>query len=182
MNRNKVLLVDQNDTIIGEMEKLSAHEQGKLHRAFSVFIFNNKGELLLQQRASHKYHGADLWTNTCCSHPQPGEETLLSAKERLDYEMGMDCELTWLYSFLYHAQVENKLTEHELDHVFVGYADQDPTINPDEVRDYKWLPVSDILSDIKRNPSHYTVWFKESLPEVISKIKSKILVNTDLSS
>lgn len=171
MNRNKVVLVDEKDNPIGEMEKLMAHEQGRLHRAFSVFIFNAKGELLLQQRANHKYHGADLWTNTCCSHPQWGEDVLGSAVERLNHEMGMDCGLKWVYSFLYHAQVENNLIEHELDHVFIGYSDQDPIINMDEVQDYKWASVDHILMDMEKQPALYTFWFKQALPELYTKIK-----------
>lgn len=171
MDRNKVVLVDENDKPIGEMEKLMAHEQGRLHRAFSVFIFNTKGELLLQQRANHKYHGADLWANTCCSHPQWGEDVLVSATERLNHEMGMDCDLKWVYSFLYHAQVENNLIEHELDHVFIGYSEHDPVINEDEVQDYKWVTIDELLADMKNHPSHYTVWFKQALPELLSEIK-----------
>lgn len=170
MERNNVVLVDENDHAIAEMEKLVAHEQGCLHRAFSVFVFNNKGELLLQQRASHKYHGAGLWTNTCCSHPQWGETVVLSAQERLNYEMGLKCDLILVYSFIYNERVENNLTEHELDYVFVGYSDQNPVLNKDEVQDYKWMDSDEILSDIKNNPSHYTVWFKQAFPELLSKI------------
>jgi len=122
MERNNVVLVDENDNAIGEMEKLTAHKQGQLHRAFSVFIFNDKGELLLQQRASHKYHGAGLWTNTCCSHPQSGEDVGSSAQERLNYEMGLKCDLKFVDSFIYNEQVENNLIEHELNYVFIGYS------------------------------------------------------------
>lgn len=172
MERNNVVLVDENDNAIAEMEKLMAHEQGRLHRAFSVFIFNDKGELLLQQRASHKYHGAGLWTNTCCSHPQWGETVALSAEERLIYEMGLKCDLRLVYSFIYNERVENNLTEHELDYVFVGYSDQCPVLNKDEVQDYKWMNADEILSDIKNSPSHYTVWFRQAFPELLSKINS----------
>ncbi|WP_433895833.1 isopentenyl-diphosphate Delta-isomerase [Sphingobacterium mizutaii] len=172
MERNNVVLVDENDNAIAEMEKLSAHEQGYLHRAFSVFIFNGKGELLLQQRANHKYHGAGLWTNTCCSHPQWGEDVTSSAEERLIYEMGLKCDLRLVYSFIYNERVENNLTEHELDYVFVGYSDQCPVLNKDEVQDYKWINADEILSDIKNNPSHYTVWFRQAFPELLSKINS----------
>src|SRR5690606_10801431 len=147
MERNKVILVDVDDNAIGEMEKLLAHQQGELHRAFSVFIFNAKGELLLQQRAKHKYHGGGLWTNTCCSHPQWGEDVDSSALERLNYEMGLKSNLELVYSFIYYTTVENNLTEHELDHVFVGYSDQNPLPNDDEVQDYKWMNPTEILSD-----------------------------------
>lgn len=170
MERNNVVLVDENDNAIAEMEKLVAHEQGCLHRAFSVFVFNGKGELLLQQRANHKYHGAGLWTNTCCSHPQWGETVVLSAEERLNYEMGMQCDLKLVYSFIYNERVENNLTEHELDYIFVGYSDQNPVLNRDEVQDYKWINADKIISDIKNNPSRYTVWFKQAFPELLSKI------------
>lgn len=170
MERNNVVLVDESDNAIAVMEKLIAHEQGWLHRAFSVFIFNGKGELLLQQRAGHKYHGASLWTNTCCSHPQWGENVALSAEERLNYEMGLKCDLKLIYSFIYNERVENNLTEHELDYVFVGYSDQSPVLNRDEAQDYKWMNADEIILDIKNNPSHYTVWFKQAFPELLSKI------------
>lgn len=171
MERNKVVLVDREDNAIGEMEKLLAHQQGELHRAFSVFIFNAKGELLLQQRAKHKYHGGGLWTNTCCSHPQWGEDVGSSAVERLNYEMGLESDLELVYSFIYHTPVENNLTEHELDYVFIGYSDQNPLPNDDEVQDYKWMNPTEILSDINKHPSHYTVWFKRAFPELLLKIE-----------
>lgn len=172
MERSNVVLVDENDNALGEMEKLIAHEQGQLHRAFSVFIFNDEGKILLQQRADHKYHGAGLWTNTCCSHPQWREEVAASASERLNYEMGLQCDLTWIYSFIYHAAVENNLIEHELDYVFVGYTNLDPTLNTDEAQDYKWMYIDEILLDIKNNPFRYTVWFKQAFPELLSKINT----------
>ncbi len=178
MERNKVILVDKNDNPLGEMEKLDAHIQGKLHRAFSVFIFNDKGELLLQQRASHKYHGGGLWTNTCCSHPQPEDkDTKSSAVQRLHDEMGLLCDLEWIYSFIYNEAVENNLIEHELDHVFIGYINATPTINTDEVQDFKWMGITEILSDIKDNPTHYTVWFKQAFPELISKNRNKWIMS-----
>jgi len=173
LERNKVILVDKNDNPLGEMEKQEAHIQGKLHRAFSVFIFNDKGELLLQQRASHKYHGGGLWTNTCCSHPQPEDkDTISSAVQRLHDEMGLPCDLEWIYSFIYNEAVENNLIEHELDHVFIGYSNTTPMINTDEVQDFKWMGVAEILSDIKDNPTHYTVWFKQAFPELILKTEA----------
>lgn len=170
MDRNNVVLVDKNDNEIGIMEKLAAHEQGHLHRAFSVFIFNDQAELLLQQRANHKYHGAGLWTNTCCSHPQWGEDIGASAMERLNHEMGLKCGLKFLYSFIYKERVENNLIEHELDYVFIGYSNQNPILNRDEVQDYKWLKKDEILTDIKENPLRYTVWFKKAFPELIARI------------
>ncbi|MFD1769193.1 isopentenyl-diphosphate Delta-isomerase [Sphingobacterium suaedae] len=173
MERNNVVLVDENDNAIAEMEKLAAHEQGYLHRAFSVFIFNDKEELLLQQRANHKYHGAGLWTNTCCSHPQWEEDVDSSAKERLKYEMGLTCDLRLIYSFIYNERVENNLTEHELDYIFIGHSNQSPVLNQDEAQDYKWMNADEILMDIKVNPSHYTVWFRQAFPELLSKIDKR---------
>lgn len=171
MERNKVVLVDIEDNAIGEMEKLLAHQQGELHRAFSVFIFNDEGALLLQKRAAHKYHGGGLWTNTCCSHPQWSEDITISAVERLDYEMGIKCDLKLIYSFIYNEPVENNLIEHELDYVFIGQTNQNPVLNKDEASDYKWMKTTEILSDINENPSHYTVWFKQAFPELLSKIE-----------
>lgn len=171
MDRNKVVLVDEDDQAIDVMDKLAAHEQGQLHRAFSVFIFNDQNQLLLQQRADHKYHGAGLWANTCCSHPQWEEDVAASARERLNYEMGIDCDLKWVYAFIYKEQVENNLIEHELDHVFIGHSNAQPTIHEEEVRDYKWMHVEDILADMEANPSHYTVWFRQALPTLAAKMK-----------
>lgn len=171
LERNKVILVDKNDQPLGEMEKLNAHIEGRLHRAFSIFIFNDQGELLLQQRAKHKYHGGGLWTNTCCSHPQPQEhDTKASAVQRLQFEMGLHCELKWVYSFIYQEKVENNLTEHELDHVYIGYSNEEPTLNEDEVQDYKWLDPAEVLADIKSRPAHYTVWFKQAFPKLLQKM------------
>ncbi len=171
MERNKVILVDSNDNALGEMEKLEAHQQGRLHRAFSVFIFNSEGHLLLQQRAANKYHGGGLWTNTCCSHPQWGEDVKKGAIDRLAFEMGIVCDLELVYTFIYKEPVENNLIEHEFDHVFVGYSNQNPTFNKDEVQAYKWMPVEDILAAMKTQPLDYTVWFRMALPELLSKFK-----------
>ncbi|MDF2475264.1 MAG: isopentenyl-diphosphate delta-isomerase [Sphingobacterium sp.] len=171
MNRNNVVLVDENDQALGQMDKLSAHQQGLLHRAFSIFIFNGSGELLLQQRAFDKYHGGGLWTNTCCSHPQLGEDLLDSAQERLFFEMGISCQLTFSFSFIYHAEVENNLIEHEYDHVFTGYFSADPIPNPAEAADFRWCPLEEVLADISVHPEHYTYWFKAALPQVINKIQ-----------
>lgn len=171
MERNKVVLVDIEDNAIGEMEKLLAHQRGELHRAFSVFIFNDEGALLLQKRAANKYHGGGLWTNTCCSHPQWSEDITMSAMDRLYYEMGIKCDLKLIYSFIYNEPVENNLIEHELDYVFIGQTNQNPVLNKDEASDYKWMNTVEILSDINENPSHYTVWFKQAFPELLSKIE-----------
>ncbi len=155
------------------MEKLLAHETGELHRAFSVFVFDDNDRLLLQQRASHKYHGADLWTNTCCSHPQWDEDVTLSAKERLTYEMGMDCDLKFSHAFIYQTPVENNLIEYEYDYVFVGYSNLEPVINLNEVQNFKWMSIKDILMDIDVHPNSYTYWFKVALPLVIKDLKKE---------
>lgn len=171
MNRDNVVLVDHFDKPLGIIDKLEAHKLGRLHRAFSVFIFNNNGEMLLQQRALNKYHGAGLWTNTCCSHPQWSENIKSSALERLNFEMGINCDLDHLFTFEYRAEVENRLIEHEIDHVFIGQSDVDPVLNDDEVNDYIWLPFDYIENDIKLRPHIYTVWFKQALPQVIEMMR-----------
>ena len=158
--QEQVILVDELDNAIGTMEKMEAHEKGLLHRAFSVFIFNDKGELLLQQRAITKYHSAGLWTNTCCSHPRPSETTLDAAKRRLKEEMGLTCDVNHKTSFIYKTNFDNGLIEHEFDHVFFGNCDQEPSINPEEVESYLWMDVIIIIDDIKRDPEKYTSWFK----------------------
>lgn len=160
MNKERVILVDIHDNPIGEMEKLKAHVEAKLHRAFSVFIFNTKGELLLQQRALDKYHSPGLWTNTCCSHQRAGETNIEAGKRRLFEEMGFACELKEVFWFIYRADFDNGLTEHELDHVMIGQYDLSPEINPEEVAAYKWMPLEDVKSDMESNPQKYTVWFK----------------------
>ncbi|WP_417362067.1 isopentenyl-diphosphate Delta-isomerase [Galbibacter sp.] len=155
-----VVLVDEDDRQIGLMEKIEAHEKAMLHRAFSVFVFNDKGETLLQQRAAHKYHSPGLWANTCCSHQRDGESNLEAGMRRLQEEMGFTTELEEVLSFIYHAPFDNGLTEHEYDHILVGKYNQDPNVNPDEVASWKWVSLKDIKADIAEHPSHYTAWFK----------------------
>lgn len=160
----KVILVDEQDLEVGEMEKLEAHEKGVLHRAFSVFIFNEKGQMLLQQRAFHKYHSGGLWTNACCSHPAPGESVEVAAVRRLQFEMGMQAsDLHIADKFLYRAEFENGLTEHELDYVLIGMAETDPVINPDEVHAFAWHSMAELTQDVENNPEKYTYWFREIL-------------------
>lgn len=166
MTKEYVVLVDENDNDIGVMEKLQAHQEGKLHRAFSIFIFNNKNEMLLQQRSLSKYHSAGLWANSCCSHPRPNETIKDAANRRLFEEMGMSCDLTIKTNFIYKSQFDNGLTEHELDYVLVGYSNQEPIINKDEVEHYKWQSVSLIKEDIAANPNHFSFWFKLALEKV----------------
>lgn len=167
--KESVILVDQNDKEIGTMEKLEAHKKGLLHRAFSVCIFNSRGETLLQKRAAHKYHSGGLWTNTCCSHPRPGEETLGAAERRLKEEMGLSCPLKEVGKLTYKTSFPNGLTEHEYDYIFVGLCDDDPTLNRDEADDFKWISQKDLRDDIERNPDSYTYWFKKLALEIFPK-------------
>lgn len=160
MREEQVILVNEQDQEIGLMSKMEAHEKAVLHRAFSVFIFNSKNELMLQQRASHKYHSPDLWTNTCCSHQRHGESNIEAGKRRLFEEMGFVTELEEKTSFIYKAPFDNGLTEHELDHIMVGYFDDAPNLNQEEVKDWKWMSLEAIKNDITINPCSYTAWFK----------------------
>lgn len=160
MTEEQVILVDENDNQIGLMPKLEAHKKAVLHRAFSVFIFNNKNELMLQQRALHKYHSPGLWTNTCCSHQRNGESNIEAGKRRLQEEMGFVTDLKETTSFIYKAPFDNGLTEHELDHIMIGNFNDNPTINPDEVADWKWMPLEAVKADMQYNPEDYTAWFK----------------------
>lgn len=163
-----VLLVDEQDNQIGVMEKMQAHKEALLHRAISVFIFNDKNEMLLQQRAAEKYHSPLLWTNACCSHPRPGEVLIDTAHRRLKEEMNMACNLSHQFSFIYKAVLEQGLTEHEYDHVFFGVSNAVPEPNPAEVADWKYMRIEDIEKDILIHPESYTIWFKLML----AKIKS----------
>jgi isopentenyl-diphosphate delta-isomerase len=156
----KVILVSEADDQLGLMEKMEAHKKGVLHRAFSVFIFNKSGQLLLQQRALGKYHSPGLWTNTCCSHQREGESNVEAGKRRLKEEMGFNCDLKEVFWFIYKADFDNGLTEHELDHVMVGYYNQDPVVNEQEVASFKWMSLKDVKDDISGNPGRYTEWFK----------------------
>ena len=160
MKEELVILVDKNDTQIGLMPKMEAHEKGILHRAFSVFVLNDDGALMLQQRALHKYHSPGLWTNTCCSHQRDGESNIQAGTRRLQEEMGFVTDLKHATSFIYKAPFDNGLTEHELDHIMLGNYSGDPVINRDEVAAWKWMAVEDVKADIKANPDQYTVWFK----------------------
>lgn len=160
MAEEYVILVNENDQEIGLMPKLEAHQKAVLHRAFSVFIFNSENELMLQQRASNKYHSPNLWTNTCCSHQRSGESNIQAGTRRLYEEMGFTTSLKEITSFIYKAPFDNGLTEHELDHIMVGYYNEDPVINSDEVEDWKWMKIEDVKKDISLNPDLYTAWFK----------------------
>ncbi|MCK9450504.1 MAG: isopentenyl-diphosphate Delta-isomerase [Bacteroidales bacterium] len=164
--KEQVILVDTNDNPQGLMEKMEAHEKGILHRAFSIFIFNSKNELMLQQRAFTKYHTPGLWANTCCSHPRDGETLEQATSRRLMEEMGMQCEITKVFSFVYKGDVGQGLIEHEFDHVFIGHSDAQPIINKEEVETWKYASMKDIKADMTRNPEKYTVWFRIAFDEV----------------
>jgi isopentenyl-diphosphate Delta-isomerase len=156
----KVILVDEQDNFTGTMEKMEAHRKGVLHRAFSVLIFNSRGEILLQKRSHTKYHSGGLWTNTCCSHPLPGEGIEQAARRRLNQEMGIDVQPKFIYKFIYRTNLDQDLIENEMDHVLLGTYDGIPAVNTDEVEDWKFISLDDLKNDIKINPEAYTYWFK----------------------
>jgi isopentenyl-diphosphate Delta-isomerase len=161
-----VLLVDENDRAVGEMEKMQAHREGLLHRAISVFVFDKKGNMLLQQRAAKKYHGALLWSNTCCSHPFPTEQPAAAASRRLREEMGFSTDLVPMFSFTYRAEVENGLIEHEFDHVFAGIFDGDPEPDPEEVHAYAYRSVEEVRNELVGSPEKFSQWFRIIFPDV----------------
>jgi isopentenyl-diphosphate Delta-isomerase len=166
MELQQVILVNEQDEPIGTMEKLAAHEKGLLHRAFSIFIFNNKGELLLQQRAMNKYHSGGLWTNTCCSHPMPGEETIVAAQRRLKEEMGFTTSVEKIFEFVYKAEFSNGLTEYEFDHVFAGEYEGDIAFNKEEVMDYCYKTLPEIRQSLQDHPGNYSKWFVLAFPKI----------------
>jgi isopentenyl-diphosphate delta-isomerase len=169
-----VVLVDENDQVIGRMGKLEAHEKGLLHRAFSVLIFNSNNELLLQKRAYSKYHSGGLWTNTTCSHPRVGETVLLAGARRLNEEMGITCELKQAFSFIYKAELDQGLTEYELDHVMIGFSDKAPCMNLEEVNAFKWMSLNDLKNDMTHHPQLYTVWFKILINQHLETIQQHL--------
>jgi len=171
---NSLILVDEFDVPVGTVEKMEAHEKALLHRAFSVFIFNSKGEMLLQQRAITKYHSGGLWTNACCSHPYSGQETLTAAEKRLQEEMGFTVPLNKAFEFIYKAPFDNGLTEHEYDHVFIGTYDGVIVANKEEVDDYCFKTVSEIKLLLQDHPEQYTVWFKIAFPKMEEYLSSKL--------
>lgn len=170
MKEPSVILVDKDDRQMGVTGKMEAHHKGLLHRAVSVFITNSRGEWILQRRALDKYHSNGLWTNTCCTHPYPGETTIDAAKRRLREEMGIECNLFDLFTFIYREKLDNELTEHELDHVFFGVTDDVPEINTIEVEEWEAVSFRDLQEDIIKNPSGYTFWFKEIYEKVNDSI------------
>lgn len=166
MENDKVILVNEHDDLVGVMDKMEAHRQGLLHRAFSIFIFNGKGEMLLQQRAISKYHSGGLWTNACCSHPMPGEKTNDAAQRRLKEELGFETPVEKIFDFVYKANFDNGLTEHEFDHVFAGEYDGKLHINPDEVQDFCYKEISEIKNTMQTHPQKYTAWFHLAFPRI----------------
>lgn len=171
---NKIVLVDKKDKKIGEDYKIKVHKEGKLHRAFSIFIFNSKGETLLQKRSFKKYHSGGLWSNACCSHPNLKENIVSSARKRLKEEMGFNCKLKEIFSFIYKAKLNKKFIEHEFDHVLIGKFNGKPKINTNEVEDFKWVNYKFLIDDVKKHPQNYTYWFKKCYKKVIKKFNKKI--------
>lgn len=163
---NLVILVDENNNETGTMEKLEAHKKARLHRAISVFICTTEGKWLLQRRALNKYHSNGLWTNACCSHPMPGETAMDAATRRLWEEMGLKAELRELFSFTYRAVLDNSLTEHEFDHVFLGVTDELPSIDRQEVLEWRHVPYSNLLEELEQTPERFTVWFRKIVHRV----------------
>lgn len=168
INQDYVILVDDKDRRIGIEEKLEAHRKGKLHRALSIIIYDSKGRMLIQQRAE-KYHSSGLWTETCCSHPMPNESVYAAAHRKLSQEMGFDCELKPLFDFLYKADVNNGLIENEYDHVLMGVSDIKPSLNKEEVNDYRFIYTQELKKDIKKDPQKYAIWFRILINELSNR-------------
>jgi len=168
-----VVLVNTDDVPQGTAEKLEAHVEGWLHRAFSIFVFDPDGRLLLQKRADHKYHSAGLWSNTCCSHPRPDEDLDEAVRRRLIEEMGFECPLHRAFHFIYRAEVGGGLIEHELDHVFIGHARPKVVPNADEVSDWAWVEPDDLLSEVATRPDRYTYWFRHILDRTLSHVSAR---------
>ncbi len=171
VQKDRVILVNEKDEWQGTMEKMQAHKEGVLHRAFSVFVLNEKNEMLLQRRAMHKYHSPGLWSNTCCSHPMPGESTLAAAHRRLQEEMGFDCDLVAAFEFRYSSPVGNGLIENEYDHIYIGAYNDEITINAEEASEYEYMPLHVVEEKIKQQPNNFTTWFKLVLPQFITHLQ-----------
>jgi isopentenyl-diphosphate delta-isomerase len=166
-----IVLVNENDENIGSIGKLEAHQKGLLHRAFSIIVWNNQNQILIHQRAFGKYHSEGLWTNTCCSHPKMGETVIEAAHRRLKEEMGFDCQLEQKFHFIYKVKLENQLIENELDHVLIGEFNENPSPNPDEVHDYRWISLPELKKEIDEKPTTFTFWFKEIIQNYEDQIK-----------
>ncbi len=174
--QNDVILVNERDEWLGLEEKMEAHKKGLLHRAFSVFVLNSNNEVLLQQRAAHKYHSGGLWSNTCCSHPRAGESTIHAAHRRLQEEMGFDCDIEKIFTFRYRAEVGNMLIENEYDHIYMGHFDGEPQLNNEEVAAYKFVPPDELAEWVEREPESFTVWFRMVFPKFVehSRLLKKV--------
>ena len=168
-SKEEIIYVDEYDREIGRGGKLEAHQKGFLHRAISIFVFNSQGELMLQKRSKTKYHSGSLWSNTCCSHPRPGEDITAAAHRRLQEEMGFDCELKHVHHLLYRIEFQNGLIENEYDHMFIGESNTTPTPNPDEAEDWKWASQDFLTKDMAAHPEQYSYWFRLSLKDILSK-------------
>ena len=171
MSEPLVVHVNAQDQVLGFYPKMMVHEKAMLHRAVSVLIFNSKGDWLLQKRTKSKYHSGGLWTNTCCSHPYPNEDVKIAAERRLVEEMGMHVELQKAFDFVYKKELNKGLTEHEFDHVFIGYSDESPNLNTNEAEDWRYLTSEDLILSMKNEPESYTEWFKILFPIAIQKVK-----------
>lgn len=169
----QVILVDDHDNELGWMEKIEAHRKSLLHRAISVFIVTAEGKWLMQRRAINKYHSGGLWTNTCCTHPQPGETSIQAAKRRLQEEMGIKTDLKEIFQFKYKDMLDNELTEHELDHVFLGISNKKPTINTTEVAEWKYISYNKLIAEISRYPESFTIWFRKIVERVNEHVNQK---------
>jgi isopentenyl-diphosphate delta-isomerase len=170
----EVILVDADDVAIGTMEKIEAHQKGLLHRAFSILLVNERGEMLLQQRALEKYHSPGLWTNACCSHPRPNESNLDAANRRLQEELGMSVYLNEIFQFTYHAVLEHGLSEHEIDHVFLGITNVNPSINLKEVMSFKWITLHELQHEMNAHPEKFTAWFNLLMVDHFSSIQNAL--------
>ncbi|MEK7510284.1 MAG: isopentenyl-diphosphate Delta-isomerase [Patescibacteria group bacterium] len=166
-----VILVDEQDREIGTEEKIETHRKGTLHRSFSIFILNSKGEMLLQQRAKGKYHSGGLWSNACCGHPRPGEATGQAARRRLKEEMGFDCELKEIFQFIYKVELDHDLWEHEFDHVYKGMFNGEMVLNPQEVMNFRWIDKESLQRDVREHPEKYSAWFKIALEKVLKELE-----------
>ena len=178
----EVILVDVNDKILGTMEKILAHQLGRLHRAFSVYLLNSKGEFLLQRRAKNKYHSAGLWTNTCCSHPQINETTTQAATRRLNEEMGITTQIKHVHQFIYKAEFDNGLIEHELDHIYMGIYNDAPNPDANEVMEWRYISKDDLIKELTEQPNNYTEWFKLSYQVVLKNNIADHLLNHPLNT
>ena len=171
---NDIVLVNEKDEVLGTMNKLLVHQKGLLHRAFSIIIINDRGQMLIHQRQNNKYHSGGLWSNACCSHPQKDEETIKAAHRRLNEELNMSCSLKPIFSFIYKIELDNDLIEHEFDHVFIGRTNHTPDFNKDEISHVKWIDIDHLREKIKKEPNIFTFWFKLLMIDYFHKINAHL--------